>query len=276
MSKESGRMVRWLKGCGCGCLGLIVLVVLLTVWGGTKMSGPFNKAVSARETLAAQFGAQEEFTPAADGSIPNERMERFLRVRATMMGACESVAGTFEAIESMETLEGKEEPAADEVMAQFWKMSKGVFNLGPQIGRFFEARNETLLREQMGLGEYTYIYAMVYGDKLIEQRSEGDTSHIKVNVSDRVRRALVEMLRRQLELARAGGDELWVTTLEAEMEHLDDMEPRVPWTDGLPAELEASIGPYRDRLDELFCPKLVDMEMTRNRKLTRGFGFVSE
>ena len=276
MSKDSGRMFRWLKGCGCGCLALVILVVLLTVWGGTKMSGPFNKAVDARETLVEQFGAQEDFTPLADGSIPEERMETFLQVRQSMMEVCSSITDTFGAIQGMEELDGQKEPAAGEVMAKFFQMTKAVFNLGPEIGRFFQARNEALLREEMGLGEYTYIYAMVYGDKLIEQHTEGETTFSAVNVSSRVRKLLAAMLSRQLELARGGGDDSWTATLEAEVLRLDGPLPGIPWTDRLPLALEASIEPYRDQLDDLFCAMAIGMETTRNRKATKYFGFQAE
>jgi hypothetical protein len=276
MSKDSGRMFRWLKGCGCGCLALVILVVLLTVWGGTKMSGPFNDAVDARESLVEQFGAQEDFTPLADGTIPQERMETFLQIRQSMMEVCGSITDTFGAIQSMEELDGEEDPAAGEVMSKFFQMSKAVFSLGPEIGRFFQARNESLLREEMGLGEYTYIYAMVYGDRLIEQHMDGEITRIEIHVSSRVQAVLADMLRRQLDLAKAGSDEPWLAALEAETARLDNPAARVPWTGRLPAALESSIGPYRDQLDDLFCAQSIGMEMTRNRKLTRGFGFVAE
>ena len=49
-------------------------------------------------------------------------------------------------------------------------MTKGTSGTSSSLGRgaadYLSIRNEALLREGMGLGEYTYIYVMAYGERL--------------------------------------------------------------------------------------------------------------
>ncbi len=78
------------------------------------------------------------------------------------------------------------------------------------------------------------------------------------------------MLRRQLAAAEAessgdGGD-AWVEELALEIARLEQDPGRIPWMDGLPQQIEASLAPYREHLDELQCEATLPLELIRNEK----------
>jgi hypothetical protein len=63
-----------------------------------------------------------------------------------------------------------------------------------------------------------------------------------------------------------GTDADGLTALEEEIAAVQSDRDRLPWQDGLPAAIEGSYGPFRDRLDQLFCPASVGIELLRNSR----------
>ena len=86
----AGRAKNFLLGCGLSCLAVIVLCIALTVglvfWGRGKMRG-VDESAALGQTLDERSGRSAEFVPWADGAIPAERMESFLRVREATAAA---------------------------------------------------------------------------------------------------------------------------------------------------------------------------------------------
>ncbi len=53
-------------------------------------------------------------------------------------------------------------------MALAGKATMGAMGLGPALGNLYEVRNQALLAEGMGLGEYSYIYLTAYQSQLTD------------------------------------------------------------------------------------------------------------
>ncbi len=270
----AGATRKWLLGCGIGCGAFILLVGAGLIGGSLVMLKPFKSAIKTREVLDERHGLQEQYTPALDGAVAPDRIETFLRVREQLMAFCDDFANVDSSIERLDELE--EDASKKEVLSEAFNVSKAVFGMGPLMGEYFGARNSALLDADMGRGEYAYIYVIAYRDSLQSSSNQP---------SKRSRRALIQMLRNQLagveqrieqhveqHLAPAGGDTL-VTIAEAlrdEIRRLEDQPQQLPWQNGLPPAIAASIRAYRDALDAVYCGHTVTHEFIQNRQ--RAFG----
>jgi len=256
---------RWFKGCSIGC-GLVVLLALAGLVGSSFIvTGSFKQAISTREALEERLGEATVYLPAVDGVIPADRVERFLRVRRDVIGLCDELGGQIERAEQADT--GSAESVFDTV--------KAVLGMGRSTGKLFRLRNEALLREEMGLEEYSWIFAMAYRSRLYEREETADSIRVSVHTSRRVRDDLRRMLDDQLAVAAALGDagseqRALVERIAREARTLALEPDRIPWQDGAPPQLEASLEPYRAELEPLYCPGTVQLDLVRNRRFLIG------
>lgn len=258
----------WLQGCAIGCGALIVIAVLFTIGGVMSVMKPLGGAIDIRAELDAQFGDQCSYQPPADGAVPADRIETFLRVRASLSEPCRVIERRSAAMRQLEELDDDAEISKTEVMALAGKATMGAMGLGPALGNLFETRNHALLAEGMGLGEYSYIYLTAYQSQLAD---DGPRTGIMDGspISSRLHGCVEDMLSRQLESARSGGaDPRWLMELEGELEAMASGPRRPLWGDGLPPSVLASFKPYRDQLDGVFCGAATELELLRGR---RGF-----
>jgi hypothetical protein len=173
---------------------------------------------------------------------------------------------------AMERFDGMDDPPRREILVQSMRAAKSAMGLGPVLGELHNRRNSALLNVEMGLGEYSYIYVMAYHDRMIDP---GERTGIMdgPTVNRRMHDVLAEMLARQLQQAEA----LTVDqrdALETEIAAMAAEDRRVPWQDGLPDSIAASFTPFRDQLDEYFCPGMTEMELLKATR--RRFGIESE
>ena len=293
MASEGKKKKRsaWTTGCGIGC-AVLLLIGILVVVGGTlfmrdTMTG-FDTALQTREQLDERFGATDAFTPQPDGAIPAERMEAFLRARESVATARTDVGEFFATIANFD------EQAREAEQGSFWdklrltRQATGkALGFPAAMGRFFEARNQALLDEGMGFGEYTYIYVTAYYSWLGHSPADGvDSVTVGVALDDTEGgrklggfrrepaapgpRELVGMLRNQRgALAEAPPDALppgFAERLDAEIEAMESDRNRLPWEQGLPEAIAASLAPYRQRLEATYDPLANEFELLRNRK----------
>lgn len=273
MSKQSRT---WLIGCAAAGCGLAVLAAIVVIGGGAlfvrdTMSG-FEGALESRKAIDERFGAVAEFVPWPDGAVPAARMEAFLAVREALTPERERLAELFEALpmdpEQAQELDRQPFP---EKMRSVFKITRTAFGLGGEMGDFFELRNRALLDQGIGMGEYTYIYALAFHSWLGQPLDEGPADMQMPVASTRVRRNLRSMLQNQLAALDEdpGVDPIWRETLAAEIEVLESSPRRLPWEDGLPAALAASLEPYRERLAASYNPTTNPFELARNRRRGR-------
>ncbi len=286
---------KWLIGCGIGC-GVIILLIAALIGGSyfflrDTLKG-FKESSESGKLLDEKYGAADGFTPWPDGAVPPARMEVFLSVRQATQPHREQIAQAFAALPTakaqVEKL--KSEPAMERI-SSFFKIGKSAFGLGSTLGTFLQVRNEAMLASEIGMGEYTYIYAVAYyggmkhspldgpeyanirpgaedhGDQDSAPPSDRRARHRTVDL--RIHADLAKMLANQLASlptgAIAGAPADWRQVLAREIAALEDDSTRMPWQDGLPPQIAASIEPYRPRLEATYNAVTNEFELTRSR-----------
>lgn len=90
-----------------------------------------------------------------------------------------------------------------------------------------------------------------------------------------VRKLLIEVLKNQQRIWSQATDDpeaqRWVERLQAEIDAMKAQTLRVPWQDGLPEPIEASLEPYRERLEATYAPAANPFEL--NQEQQTGFNF---
>jgi len=259
----------WLIGCGAGCL-LVVLGIVAIFAAGVMFvrdtASGFQTAVEIRAEMEQRFGTTGEFTPWSGGEIPADRIETFLTVREGTQAERQDLADNFAAIPMSET-EAREldsKPSGEKALSIF-KILGSALGLGGEMGEFFAARNDALLTQEMGLGEYTYLYVVIYYGWLGHDPDEGpqtgrdedDRVEVRLGQMQTNSRALddlLSMMRNQLEQDSSGAAEEWLELLRAEVEAMEHDSGRYPWQDGLPPSIAASLEPHRQRLAASYDP----------------------
>jgi len=257
-----------LRGCAAGC-GLLILIGLLFVGGFLWSAFRTNhQTLIQRQVLDTQYPDAERYTPPADGAIPEDRMRRFLAVRGELTGPCEKVAEHWQDMAVMNDLAGSETVSLRHLLGQGSRVVRGFPRLVKDYGRYVSERNRALLEQEMGLGEYSWIYAMSYfaglGYRPTQAFPESDRPDI---FHQRVIPQLRDMMARRLAEGPDRGlapDSLsaWNTELDA----LAQDPGRVPFQDGLPPELAASIEPFRQELEALACPEASELDFATTER----------
>jgi hypothetical protein len=257
-----------------------VVLVALLILGGVRMSrwmGNFDDAIDTRAMLEQDYPTLESYQPRLDGRIAAERLAVFLRVREALLPACSElsdvVASLDGAVGEMNALEEKEgEPGIKDVpWLAIGRTVGSAFSLPPAIGRFAKARNEALLQEKMGFGEYAWIFSAAYSHTTPEegvlQRGEVEFD----DPSERVRSNVIGMMRRALASIEAQESppqesQAFAEALREELAALDADPARTLWAEGLPGPLAASIEPCAAEIEALSCPAIREFELARHRK----------
>ena len=157
---------KWFIGCGIGC-GFLILIIAIIV-GGTifavKDVIKDGKSIEeSNDALVEAFGTPDEFTPAVDGSISADRMEIFLKSRE------ETTEPRTKMANILHTLDDESDEGGRGAMAKL----KAGLTMIPAILSYINTRNEVLLENGMGDGEYTYIYTMAYFAYLDKDLTDG-------------------------------------------------------------------------------------------------------
>lgn len=275
MSKKSN----WLLGCGLGCAGLIAVIIIITIWGLSGLKDTrqgFDSAEEIRKNIEEKFGISGDFVPAADGSIPAERLKIFLAVRDATEEYRNNIIRFFESLPQGEAdnMEFDSKPLGEKIGSIF-QIFKSSIGMGSDIGYLLEARNQALLEKGMGIGEYTYIYVISYYSWLGHSPGDGPRkTRNPASWADRVRSKmhndLLRMLSSQLDSSANVGnaEELgqWRSDLADEIEKMKRDEGRIPWQDSVPRIIAESLEPFRDRLEQAYSPITNPFELTISRR----------
>jgi hypothetical protein len=260
---------KFLKLLAGGC-GLMILMFALA-FGGMAWSvfRGYRRAADSREILEQTRETQRDFTPAPDGRVAGERMRRFLAVRRALVPFCEKASVHQRAFHRMAAYSEMESPPAKEFLTDIGRAAKSFVYIGSDFGDFVLARNDALIENEMGLGEYSWIYVTAYFSWLgnrpvrILERESGPRVF-----EERVFPEVRGMIERHLaDLEDGPSAAAWRTELEA----LSADPERIPFEDGLPPEFEASLRPFRDELEELSCPEACELEVVLTEKVGWGY-----
>ena len=258
----------WLLGCGIGC-GLIVLVIVGLMASGAffvrGMVKEFDQVKESQKALEERFGPAQDFTPWPDGAIPAERMEAFLGVREASAEARAQLA------ENLAVLPTNQDEAKDienkppfEKIGSIFDITRASFGFASSIGALLQSRNQALLETGMGMGEYAYIYVLSYyatGNHPVDDSLQG--LPMPNTAARRVADELRQSLQHQLEALPEDAAADWRARLEAEVALLEEDHGRLPWKEDVPAAIETSIAPYRERLEAQYEPAANPFELGR-------------
>lgn len=270
----SSNTKKWLIGCGVGCGVLIIIAVILVVTGVFYVKNlvkGFEESVAIMDTLTERYGKITEYTPNPDGTIPPARIEAFLRIRKSMIPALEQISDSIYILSDGEW--GGEKIPEEEQSSTIAKIKTGL-NLIPQISDYYKSRNQALLDEEMGPGEYFYIYVITYYSWMGKPLMDGPDFQIgedsdrprfrdwddeesreirRDQILRRMHRMILPMMKNQyIELTKAPPEEIdesWRSALEAEITALEEDRYRLPWEDGVPEVFSDSLEPFRSRLE---------------------------
>jgi len=270
---RSSAAKKWLIGCGIGCGVIIVIAALLVTLGVLYVRNlveGFKDSEVMLEALTERFGEISDYTPEPTGRIAPERVEAFLTAREATAAERDKIAKSIQLLSDEEDAQIDVESAGGVLQ----KIKMG-FGLIPQLADFFKARNQALLDVGMGLGEYTYLYTIVYFAWLEKPVSDGPSVRITGENQEirtrrweneqearelseditlrRLHRMLLPILRNQLDrlmqdMPPAAGQD-WKDALSAEVAAMEADRYRLAWQDGLPDIIASSLEPYRARLE---------------------------
>ncbi|MCP4570780.1 MAG: hypothetical protein GY838_00350 [bacterium] len=264
--KKTGRTTA--KGCAILAAALIGIPLLVAGVVGVKTWGPLQNAGEALNELDRSLGSAVAYVPPSSGGIPAERMELFLDIRSTLVASCEgygNVRRGFDAVASLETRDPEDVKDAGEMGGVAAGLGGAALSITPFLANYFEKRNTGLLAASMGLEEYSYIYAVAYHDQLLSEGTRGEIFSNGEAVSPEAAERLSGCLARQLQVGgRPVADDPRHGALADEVQRMEDDSTRLVWQDGLPATLQASVAPYRERLDAVFCSATAGLEMERS------------
>jgi hypothetical protein len=164
----------------------------------------------------------------------------------------------------------------------FFKVIGGLAGMIDDIVAFVDARNNVLLDNGMGYGEYLYIYCSVYYSWLGRDLSDGPMrdgerifdggdSTFGVKASYRsYRKFMLAVLRNQLDALPADADDAWRTRLLEEIDATDRDRRHVVWHGDLLPALETSFAPFRAELEASYDETTNCFELPTDEQEARG------
>lgn len=265
VSGEDSGWKSWRTGCGYVAFSLLFFLIV----AGVVALRPVREAKRAEQDLNDRFGKATSFTPDFDGSVAPDRVEVFLAVRDHLQEPCERFE---ERRVRLDELGKMEEHGLVEAKSVFEGLKTSIGG-GPDFLHLMTARNSALSIQGMGIGEYTYIYVLAYnhqlseiaggpeGEKTFKARTRKELTHVLMNQLAALESSSHDDTHQQLEL-----------DLRTEISALESGNHIFPWQDELPSHLEASIEPFRDRLDNLFCEPTVRFALRQKNEHPSGLG----
>jgi len=248
----------------------IAAILFVLGAGGWMLLAPIQQAKQLERSVTDRFGWANQYTPPADGFIAPGRLERFIQVRKAVQPGCKAFQGILDDVISLETIESDPGLPAGEKVSEGVDSFKGMFGAIPTLVAYMDARNSALLDQEMGLGEYIYIYLAAYAEQLAQDTRGRYAGQEEAHLSPRARKEYVQILGNQLAALQAAhrdaATNALATDLQTEMAALEDASHATPWPEGPPAKTAGSLAPYRDRLSPLYCEGVVRIELLQKNK----------
>jgi hypothetical protein len=270
-------------GIGCGSLVVAFLIIAgsITFWA-TNTGRDFKTVIKAEKELNKEYGVLGAYVPPDHGLPSQERIATFLKVRQSMV---EYHAGMGMALEEYITLK---EANSGGGFVNTIKAVRAGSQLGPAYALFWLARNEKLMENGMGAGEYAYIYCLAYygflgidpGDGvtgLDELTSSDSMVKIEINVSDagkelspteKARQRTSSMMGAFLEkIEFPPGEKLtpelvvWQQDLAAEISRLENDTFLIPFQVNGQDTLAGIFAQHRVELEKVYTSRVNPLEL---------------
>lgn len=251
---------------------ITILVVVFFLFAGAYFvltAGSDSKRLE--QALIDQYGWTGDYVPAADGFIPPDRLQRFVRIRRAVQPNCASYQEILDGIVGLAAIEDDPEITGGESASRGMKAFKSMVTVGPEMLSFMDARNSNLLKEEMSIGEYMHLYLVTYGQKLPTAANSPYSEMEEAWLSERIMEDYAQILRNQVSALDPGTSSAIADTLRREIAELEEDPRAMPWSEGPLPRTRESIAPYQDQLSDLYCDGLVSIELLqKRRKFTFG------
>ena len=235
---------------------------------------PIQQSKRLEQALIDRFDWANEYTPPMDGLLRPERVEAFIQVREAVQSNCIIFQRLLDDIISLEAIEEDPEMSAHEKTARGLDGFKSMFSAAPMFLEFMDARNSALLEQEMGLGEYFYIYLAAYGPQLARESDSPNADMEEAFISQRSREEFIQILENQLaalaSAMRETRHEVLIADLRSQIKALKNGSQSSPWPNGPVGMLRESLSPFGERLGDLYCSGIVKTELLQKN---RGLNF---
>lgn len=255
-----------------GCLLIVVALVFITASGVYFSTAGIRDAKRLEQTLIDRYDWANNYTPSIDGAIPPQRVEKFIRVRQAVQTQCRDYQAVLTSIAKLDKIDSNEDTTASEAASTGMESFKSAFSAGPKMVEFSNTRNQALVDQEMGIGEYIYIYLTTYGQLLASESASPYSGMEEAYLSPRARNEFIQMLKNQLAALDSSGRKASYTELadrlRQEIESLESGTQTSPWPSGPFGPAHESLAPYQQELNELYCSGVVKIELLQKN---RGF-----
>jgi hypothetical protein len=271
---------KWLVGCGLGCGGLIVLSIAGPLLFGMVLTRPMDRALEIQKELVKQHGEAAAWAPPAGPPTP-ERLEAFLAVRRAVMPQCAKFTKAAEDFAHMDKMgKDSDKPDKGELFRAVAKVSGTVFGMIGDIAELHRLRDEALLAQEMGLGEYDWIYTLAFqtwlGNPVTDSIDGKHASRSEADGEDRAKVRQLDMLaglvRREADALEKAGQAAEAAIWRAEAERMERAEDPVPFSaGGLPEAWAAAFDARGDDLRAAWCAPMAEHDLSEVKK--SGFSY---
>ena len=257
-----------------GKLVTLAVVIFFVAAGYHFFIVPIQQSKKLEQALIDQFGWANRYTPPANGYLEPARVEAFMHVREAVQANCVIFQRILDRVIRLERIETDPDLSAGQKASEGFDSLKSMLSAAPTFLEFMDARNQALLAEGMGLGEYMYLYLAAYGPQLANESNSRYAEQEDAFISHRAREEYIQILRNQLDALDLAGPETSHPQLKAalhgEVDRLKDSLENSPWPDGPPLATRESLMPYQPQIDELYCEGMVRVELLQKN---RGLSF---
>ena len=257
-----------------GCLLIVIALVFITASGVYFSTAGIRDAKRLEQTLIDRYDWANNYTPSLDGAIPPQRVENFIRVRQAVQTQCLDYQAVLTSIANLDKIDSNQDTTAGEAASTGMEGFKSAFSAGPKMIKFSNTRNQALVNEEMGIGEYIYIYLTAYGQQLASEPDSPYSAMEEAYLSPRARKEFIQILNNQLAALEASAQQASHTELadrlRQEIEALETGSQSSPWPDGSIGAARESLAPYQQEIAELYCSGVVKIELLQKN---RGFRF---
>ena len=242
---------------------MVVFFVGAGIWSLIALTSDSKRL---EQQVIDRFGPAEQYDPPADGILAPTQLERFILVRQAVQPGCAAYREVLDGIVGLAAIETDDTISGSEAASRGIRGFKSVFKAGPRMLQLIDARNSALLDQEMGMGEYVYLYLAAYGEQLAMTDTSAYAEMDEAYISPRTRQEYVQILRNQLAHAESIGLDNTAHELRLEIESLENGVHSSPWLAGPPSGIRQSLAPYAEQIAELYCEGMVAIELQQKNK----------
>ncbi len=183
------------------------------------------------------------------------------------MEECEGFEEVQAKFKAMDELDEDGEASKGEVIKGVGNIMGAVFSIGPKIGNFTLVRNEALLANEMSLGEYNWLYILIYYSWLDYAPNTGIDMDNDRGLTGSDRHLIFTLMNSHAGDCEKKGNMVAAELWRNEAGKMKRAGEGVPFkASRLPSSLIHTLQPYRQDLDSRYCAAMAEFELGSIKK----------